>query len=189
VNSSARNDIESPILRLPGELRNKVYRYVFGNMIIETSTAYEATIHRHNYLVARDGFRGKRTPDLYRMGGILFTCRKLYAEARLLPLQLSITRIQSAFDGRLQVRLQAPQLNAIRTICVSYDTLMQDGIGPVLHPFKGLKRVIVDKCCSRTWLTKKARNGLAATVKKEANNADIEVLFVASGAAVQNFLK
>jgi hypothetical protein len=33
-----RNQKESPLLRLPGELRNKIYEYAYGGMIIQTHT-------------------------------------------------------------------------------------------------------------------------------------------------------
>jgi hypothetical protein len=33
-----RNQKESPLLRLPGELRNKIYEYAYGGMIIRTHT-------------------------------------------------------------------------------------------------------------------------------------------------------
>ncbi|OCL10800.1 hypothetical protein AOQ84DRAFT_336894 [Glonium stellatum] len=75
---SERNAQESPLLKLPGELRNKIWNYVLGDrtLHIEHTAANDLTAE------------GERPRDLTNRGlslCCLRVCRQIYTEARHLP--------------------------------------------------------------------------------------------------------
>ncbi|RYN15629.1 hypothetical protein AA0120_g12343 [Alternaria tenuissima] len=74
-----RNAIESPLLRLPPEIRNGIYAYVFGN-----------TRYRFQPNIRPGGFPVVVKPDQteYRHPNLPLVCHQLYHETRLLPYKL-----------------------------------------------------------------------------------------------------
>ena len=77
--STKRNAIESPLLRLPPEIRNGIYTYVFGN------TRY---LFRDYHFSIRTPVTF--TPDKaeYQRLSLPLVCRQLHHETRLLPYEL-----------------------------------------------------------------------------------------------------
>jgi hypothetical protein len=87
--STQRNTTESPLLRLPGELRNRIYGYVFDVDSIRVrespSDLVTATV------VDTTSSASTRVPDypLIDMHSLTWTCRLLYNETKLLPYQFN----------------------------------------------------------------------------------------------------
>ncbi|CAN9334720.1 unnamed protein product [Alternaria alternata] len=77
--TAKRNAIESPLLRLPPEIRNGIYAYVFGN----TRYRFRPNIRPQVYPVV---FKPDQTE--YRHPNLPLVCRQLYHETRLLPYKL-----------------------------------------------------------------------------------------------------
>ncbi|KAI8939904.1 hypothetical protein NX059_003634 [Plenodomus lindquistii] len=71
---TAANASESPLLRLPAELRNAIYGYMFGDA----------------YFIV--GFQNHTTTIVYRNKqylALLYVCRQTYTETALLPFKLN----------------------------------------------------------------------------------------------------
>ncbi|KAH4026227.1 hypothetical protein HBI24_158760 [Parastagonospora nodorum] len=75
-----RNQEESPLLRLPAELRNQIWEYVF--------TGSEFWVKRF-----RSFFESHMCCPPHPTMGVLYTCRQMYQETALLPAQLSVFAI------------------------------------------------------------------------------------------------
>ncbi|CAN9439550.1 unnamed protein product [Alternaria alternata] len=116
-----RNAIESPLLRLPPEIRNGIYTYVFGN------TRY---LFRDYHFSIRTPVTF--TPDKveYQRLSLPLVCRQLHHETRLLPYELG------TFDfvewlGRSHITFRAiknfltersqSQIEALHTLTLSHD--------------------------------------------------------------------
>jgi len=148
---SNRNSIESPLLRLPAELRNKILGYVCGGMTI--------LFYSENIAIKAGPWSNSprvRGPFV----AIQQTCRQTYAETALLPfsnINQFWYRSQESID-RMRSRLFIGQINSITTIYFtisSQDRRVGGGwhIDPAwgnfdvsrlwyLHQFSGLKEVI-----------------------------------------------
>ena len=75
----------SPLLRLPPELRNKIYAYIFSGYQIDIWFAdkFEASLTGEN--------SWRSTPDIFQaLVAPTYTCRQIYAETRLLPYKYSM---------------------------------------------------------------------------------------------------
>ncbi|KAF2682587.1 hypothetical protein K458DRAFT_390514 [Lentithecium fluviatile CBS 122367] len=76
-----RNAETSPLLQLPAELRNRIWKFLFPPMIHDIALQHsvmQSGRYRHKAL--------KRTPNMH---AILMVCRQIQAEAAFLPFQLS----------------------------------------------------------------------------------------------------
>ncbi|KAF3001409.1 hypothetical protein E8E13_007351 [Curvularia kusanoi] len=74
-----RNAEASPLLRLPGEIRNMIYSYVFTDLTMAIR-------------MAPKGARNNRHPGIE----LLHTCRKIRRETKLFPSRLSISLFADA---------------------------------------------------------------------------------------------
>jgi hypothetical protein len=105
--STQRNDRESPLLRLPGELRNHIYDYIFNEEIEFDTLACPFT---PAYWTA-EGMN--EAPTWYTM---LFICRKIYVEPALLP----FTQLLVVYDVHLLESVSASfspaQRRAIKSV-------------------------------------------------------------------------
>jgi hypothetical protein len=87
--STQRNAVESPLLRLPGELRNRIYGYIFDVDYIRVrespSNLVTATV------VETTSPASTCVPDypLSDMHSLTWTCRLLYGETKVLPYQFN----------------------------------------------------------------------------------------------------
>jgi hypothetical protein len=78
-----RNQQDSPLLRLPGELRNKIYEYAYGGMIIKAFTASTKDKHYPVYE------QGNWTLLPFSTGDLLnstMVCRQVYSEIGGIPI-------------------------------------------------------------------------------------------------------
>jgi len=93
--STELNAIQSPLFRLPAEIRNQIYTYIFNDTL---------------YTLNLDKWRDDRTvnfftrcpPPFYRyLDRVLlpFACRQLHHETSLLPYQLATFDFGSAYVG------------------------------------------------------------------------------------------
>jgi hypothetical protein len=112
--SSSSHNTNSPLLRLPGELRNKIYEYAFGG---------------HEVMLKRDIWYAKDRMYCYAHDSPLSLwsdllsrttiCRQIYEETRLLPYALNTVCIDMYVgDHAIYVQeLGKSQKSAIRAIC------------------------------------------------------------------------
>jgi len=87
--SSHRNQLDSPLLRLPGELRNAIYEQVLGNWdfrMVYIKNAYPQL----GLYCRRVGESGRWQRLTSALTTLLFVCRQIYAEARYLPFTLNV---------------------------------------------------------------------------------------------------
>lgn len=77
---SLRNQRDSPLLRLPGELRNKIYRYTLSDHLWKLNVPES----RH----------GKTFASLAQV------CRQTHMEIGVLPFQLCVFRLQGRIEAK-----------------------------------------------------------------------------------------
>jgi hypothetical protein len=80
---SFRVQSNSPLLRLPAELRNVIYEYVLGGHHIHSPPHWYKSLHAHCGLSLRSHFHYPRSLPAFPL-----TCVQLYLEVRLLPFRL-----------------------------------------------------------------------------------------------------
>jgi hypothetical protein len=108
LSSAERNAGESPLLRLPAEIRNYIWTYVLATEQIVVSLGEEASACAPP----------EPAPDF----AFLSSCRQAYAEAALLPLILAYFQFQEPNDMiSLLAELSSGQGNAIRDIILYCD--------------------------------------------------------------------
>jgi hypothetical protein len=96
------NQINSPLLRLPAELRNKVYAYVFESASLHPPCPF----HHHN----------ERIKEL----SILLACRQLYHETTRFKDTFTNLTVYCTHDPELLLKIIKPeQCAALRSISVS----------------------------------------------------------------------
>lgn len=131
VNSTRRNEKESPLLRLPAELRNKIYEYTIGGYVIEL---FESTKKPHyNMLSQADGhYTALANPTVLSK-----TCRQLHKETALLPYSLN------TFHGRIRyihkflkglTKAQREQIKSLEIFFVRTDLFKGSGSCLVFRP-------------------------------------------------------
>jgi len=92
--SHKSNAIKSPLLRLPAELRNMIFGWVFYDVLYILSEYYRS--HERVVYMHVDDCPGSYTPhDL----GLLLVCRQIYAETALLPYSLGSFYVWAEFLG------------------------------------------------------------------------------------------
>ena len=104
MNSTKRNQIESPLLRLPGELRNRIHDYVHPTQMWTVPPLA---------FVLDNGKADASPPGLSKALLNTQVCRQIYAENALLPLMNSVFLVEKA---RWFLDLTSHQRNAITTI-------------------------------------------------------------------------
>jgi hypothetical protein len=124
---SLRNQQQSPLLRLPAELRNKIYGHVLGGFIISFRTSRP----RHHCLIR---FKVSRKIGEFKPSNLLLICRQINAEAQLLPFELNEFnyRIPEAFKHMLDL-LSDRQVNAIKVLRIDTSTFYQFMRWPSLY--------------------------------------------------------
>lgn len=146
----------SPFLRLPAELRNKVYRYVYEGLEVSIQKS-DLSSGRVAVLEPRDEFW---TPSLWpnvHFESVLSTtliCRQWYHESYLLPFQLTLFHIndKSMNLNDWLTRLEETRKNSIRTVHMqgkwgstkNFSKMKENDLQALLD-CPGLKRVIVTR--------------------------------------------
>jgi hypothetical protein len=116
--SEARNRKQSPLLRLPGELRNKVYEYAMSEITV-TVFPYKGG-YKPYHLQAHLNDTPSSTRHVTDVLSLTRVCRQVRAETCHLPLRSITFHVASdrSFHDFLQVLSEAER-NAISTIQIS----------------------------------------------------------------------
>lgn len=150
ISSAQRNQVESPLLRLPREIRREIFEYVLGGEILLLHIALWEDEPTKVY-------RKDRGPNKLSS---LEVCHQLYYELKLLPFKLSI--FEDDFEHWncqcmcqwLGERLAPEQRDAIKTIRIRVDFLPHEKLIdrysmfelsiPSRLMFRGLTHVYLD---------------------------------------------
>ncbi|KAH5507558.1 hypothetical protein HBI29_122440 [Parastagonospora nodorum] len=111
---TARNDLESPLLRLPGELRNRIYEYALN---IGT---FHFTARSESSRKPRPNFFGLRTPKPHALA-LLCVCRRIYPEISSFQIPFAVNTHAFSLFYRLSayyVHLTPEQLSWITSVDV-----------------------------------------------------------------------
>lgn len=118
--SYALNQIEAPLLRLPGEIRNRIYADLLGGLIFSSTTTPRlpwAACVRIRMVECYHEFSNGSPPATLDLS-ILQTCRQIYDETRLLAFTLNTFTIDPANLTHFINDLTEVQRNAIHTFRV-----------------------------------------------------------------------
>lgn len=107
-----RNATESLLLRLPPELRNRIYSYAIGGHYIELMGSRDMRLHTEHEFSDAD--------NQYHMLGLLRTCRQIYAETRLIPFTCNVFSCGDTLSAFNWVRAMPTQMQAIRAWRLSW---------------------------------------------------------------------
>jgi hypothetical protein len=145
-------------LRLPPEVRNSIYVYVFGARHIKLASKFNSTSRPYQYVpegIVRPANNGSKDARENTYGkpshtfALLKTCRQIHAETHMLPFELNtfdISRHDSEINPlKLWSETLAKQLRAIRTVRIQTDNAVMEIMFPIesLKLLAGLKRVEV----------------------------------------------
>ncbi|ORY05074.1 hypothetical protein BCR34DRAFT_572310 [Clohesyomyces aquaticus] len=171
VDIAKRNAVESPLLRIPPEVRSKIYEYVLGGLDVHVETTWRRKIDRHgsgsrsrfdadlyfsdpSYRTTSSGFPATRSQDIAhpglpwsRLSDVPRICRQIYAETATLVYSLSTFCVPFGREilNWHEVLLPA-QREAIKSITLGFWAYwyLQSGQQRVLKRlFPGLQRIVV----------------------------------------------
>ena len=98
--SASRNCLESPLLRLPGEIRNRIYAFAFTVRCVEVVGRYWSTSGGVHILWSKDCRDLDQRYPLSELISSTMVCRQFYAEASpLIPRLNEFCFIGFAFVG------------------------------------------------------------------------------------------
>jgi len=186
-----RNQVQSPLLRLPAELRNHIFDYVFENITVDFD--HQETMHGDYVFTAfsRDTYQDRRSkwtlPEIVRTTTV---CRQIRAETALLPFTRSVFDLTSytarGIQGALLSKILPMQRDAItrlrleHTLKIHTDVDVWSGlvdIGIVKLP--SLRQVMVELStwglCSKHDI-EEAQSMIRGSFK-DAKGSDPEVVF------------
>ncbi|KAF1850674.1 uncharacterized protein K460DRAFT_412336 [Cucurbitaria berberidis CBS 394.84] len=138
-----RNQVESPFLRLPGEIRNRIYEFALTASRIQVRKRYILPPNRTIYLyfdtcktIKMNDNRPSNNVNL--LLGITATCRQVHAEAALLPYTLNTFAIDPAALGELIKILPDHAKDAIKVVrlALSWESLLAG------YRVKGLEHLV-----------------------------------------------
>ncbi|KAF1948794.1 hypothetical protein CC80DRAFT_571655 [Byssothecium circinans] len=125
-----RNQLESPLLRLPGELRNRIYSYVLGNHIIDQYGLLEdGETYKEKCMCCTLAEYGRysSSPPLYIKSLLTLpsTCKQLYTETHMLIFTLNILQLGHIVEFKEEVFDVLPERakNAITRVRVDSGAL------------------------------------------------------------------
>ena len=136
--ATAANQLRSPLLRLPAELRNLIYHYALGNCTLTFSDDYKPRLCQHD------------TPRLCQRDKpafpLLAVCVQIHAEAALLPYSLNTFVIATAEVLNTFSATTPPSfIQAIKKLDIDYWTVSSQWATEKslasLKRFKGLEEV------------------------------------------------
>ncbi|KAI8940011.1 hypothetical protein NX059_003733 [Plenodomus lindquistii] len=115
---TARNAVESPLLRLPAELRNKIYSYVY--------TEDHIRVQGYGPQIEWSVYAENCSTDIgYPLSDMLVTttvCRQFHFETRLLPLRFNDI-VTSTESSPYIIRTLTPALRAVTTLKFGHGTV------------------------------------------------------------------
>ncbi|KAJ8119131.1 hypothetical protein OPT61_g16 [Boeremia exigua] len=123
ANLTARNTLDSPLLRLPAELRNLIWTFAFGDQIIlvrGSRSSYDAENHLVDFR-SLDAFSSFRHATL-KVAESSFTpklvCRQFWAETSQVFLSSCTFRVDHAHDFRKLALSKQPVVPKIRRLMI-----------------------------------------------------------------------
>ncbi|KAI8939957.1 hypothetical protein NX059_003683 [Plenodomus lindquistii] len=142
-----RNLHHSPLLRLPGELRNRIYEYVFTGIIQQhpNPNGIKFTSKICSPMFKKLSTKVDSTQSTARFRGLLLVSRKIYAETRLLAFQMNefeVFRVQglndffSKFSDEQRQKITVPKFTS-RTLPMIQEAFKE------MPALPNLKRVVV----------------------------------------------
>ena len=172
--SSEINRQRSPLLRLPAELRNKIYGYALGGMELRVSYRSKEL----GVVSAMSYDPSVSLTPLHRRVGLTLVSRQLYAETKILPFELcTMDVIRSLFYNHIK-RLNTTQRQAISTIRTHYMNARDGTVWTILwsevRKLTGLKRVEVFCCPTNLGLS--GRIHLVEAIKEGLGRVDVDVV-------------
>lgn len=97
-----RENAQSPLLRLPPEIRNMIFRYAVGGMTFDFTTYDRPWLHR------LQGWKPRVCNPIQNCFSLLRVCRQIYSETALLPFSANIFHVskvdKDGFDEWLHSR-------------------------------------------------------------------------------------
>ncbi|KAH4026155.1 hypothetical protein HBH92_173600 [Parastagonospora nodorum] len=118
------SQLQSPLLRLPAELRNEVFSYALGGLIVYLNHDGTISYHTPERLERLDGLNDARIDVLQNTTNclsLLTTCRQIYNESAHLPLEHYAYFYRTcSFESRLNI-LPSTRIN-IEIMVVDHDT-------------------------------------------------------------------
>jgi hypothetical protein len=140
IHSSVRNQQESPLLRLPAEIRNAICELVLGGLRLHV-ICVPPRWARSCHVAARDENTQSGFKELHKLTALTLVCRQLYAETNILPFKLNSVYIFSDTFHHLATALSDQQRNAISTIRIYFyvDRLPRSDLAYMLAQLCGLK--------------------------------------------------
>jgi len=184
--STIRNQQDSPLLRLPGELRNRIYEYALGDFQIFFK---DRSVGRGVEVYTTNEEADKRMIRAPHFQGLTTTCRQVHAETKLLPFALN-EFTGDIFDVKPFLIANVHHttwLSAIKTLQLKVYGLTGYRTYPIsilkilclVQQLNGLKKVIVEHMVFKGWPSRWETH-LAAEVegvfRQRALNGDLEVL-------------
>jgi hypothetical protein len=181
VHSSIKSQQQSPLLRLPAEIRNRICELVLGGLRLQS------------VCVQKPFFKSKGTPwrcisakekdqagiiYLHRVTALTLVCRQLYQETHILPFKLNSVHIFTSTFSHLAAVLSDAQRNAISIARVHYferkrswhrDCLLLAQLG-------GLKRVVVE-VSEKQWMSQEMLQAMLEEAKSCVEGRDVKVEF------------
>ena len=163
--STARNQEHSPLLRLPAELRNKIYHYVIVVERIRIWPSQMTMIRSREYRVCSFYVR-KPTIHLTALSA---TCRKLHADTALLPFRWNTFSGEGVLYGESWVKFlrttSLEQRAAISRWSVHESTLEDAEFLRFLSDCRGLESLIIhSSSCEDPYLSMERRAALERLV-------------------------
>ncbi|KAJ8110971.1 hypothetical protein OPT61_g6313 [Boeremia exigua] len=194
---SFKSNSESPLLRLPPEIRNNIWEYVLGGKILDVVFL---SSRKGRYLEEKTAISPLSLPESSH--ALLQVCRQLYKETALLPFSTNSFRFESnqAFDWiRHLLKVQQGLIKNVHIVTHRAERMFgwtdfkwSEQRVPKTIPvdsFPKVKRVIIEirRCCFRDWeagpkwTTKEYRNRVTANLNKiteciHAVNPDAQVV-------------
>jgi hypothetical protein len=143
LDSTARNSRESPLLRLPGEIRNEIFSYVLGGKTLVAQWHFDPLLARvagmtfttrsalsiadpESDTSSSSDTGNVKSADL----AILSVCRQSYHEARLLPMSSNIWLFHKVYSLHSETlsRLCDFQIRAITRVTIEEDFTWPDTV-------------------------------------------------------------
>ena len=151
-----RNQLHSPLLRLPGEIRNKIYVYTFSNMYIRIYRWSKYTYERFTALIS--------------------TCSQLRYEARAIFFDHVTYRVSDTDHSWIKRISRLPVYQLMTYIRMHYSGV--DELRKMERPvFPALKRVYVSASPMGSHMSNYIPDKLRACTR----NQDLEVIFEKAG--------
>lgn len=117
------NKLQSPLLRLPGELRNQIYEHALGGLLIQVNDITKDPRLRSHLTACRLDGSGE-VNALFAFSGLTLVSRQLYAETRFMVLRLNEFDVTDKALPVLDIVLNHEKRSEVRTVRLSWPLAM-----------------------------------------------------------------